>query len=122
MISEIAGETLSVEKRLSIITKLDADSDGGISIAEFYKAMEELPGISSLNDHVVSGLMSAQFTLQVGVLFVHLVLLQSVFMTNGIAHDALTRSTSPSDCSRTTATTCILMPTCSNLMPKSTLK
>ena len=67
MISEIAGKTLSVEKRLSIITKLDADSDGGISIAEFYKAMEELPGISSLNDHVVSGLMSAQFTLQVGI-------------------------------------------------------
>jgi len=64
MIDEIGGKSLSTEDRLQILTKLDVDNDGGISLSEFYKAMQQLPGISSMNNRNVSTLLSAQFTLQ----------------------------------------------------------
>ena len=65
MIDEIGGKALPTEERLRILTRLDVDNDGGISLDEFYKAMRELPGISSLNDRNIATLLSAQFTLQV---------------------------------------------------------
>lgn len=65
MISEMAGKTLSIEKRLKILTRLDADADGGISLVEFYDAMRQLPGITSIQDTNVTSSLAAHFVLQV---------------------------------------------------------